>query len=551
MTRQALIGTDLDQIAQSIKKIPSFRVLLFDPYADDMSDVVLNRYEQVPLDITPYVSSVSIKESHEVDANQASLTVMSDRLDYRLFMYSWVKIYEGDQRVDQGQWPCVFFGVFKGQPSRKNIRGEQSAFQHTAYDRSIYFRNKNVTSERVWNPEDTDANLGEICVEIATNEDWGMGLDRQEVLFGKFFRSQTTGTGTGLGTVYGGVEWRVNKKLQIADIPVMEALSNIMQVARLTPGFNGEGKLIARPLDLDRPPIRIYEDEHLIRSVDIPQNTMDLPTSVQVTGLDYRVTRVDYPYQRLMKVGPVTIGMFDSTITTKQAYSEDNEFRAVPDSSAKNIVIQGSLLTTIFSFDSYYSVGVTVIDDFSCEIDIFFMGAVVAVVMVTAGLLTYIAMRLAADELGSSGPFFAFLGFALDIAATILLLLVMETMRSIGTIEFEVWGTPFEYVYREIQAKAILSDTKLQEDQPTEIRNLILGTLDDVEELAQDELRRRVAMTANRTVIIASDPLIEPNDIIQLEEEGETARYFVLEVSKKFDRSSSEPVYDVTVFRCR
>ena len=132
-----------------------------------------------------------------------------------------------------------------------------------------------------------------------------------------------------------------------------------------------------------------------------------------------------------------------------------------------------------------------------------------------------------------------------------LLLLVMETMRSIGTIEFEVWGTPFEYVYREIEAVAMLSDVLREEDRETSIRNLILGSLEDCEDLARDELRRRVALTANRSITISSDLLLEPNDIIELDEEDEVARYYILEVQKNLARGNSSPTYDLTVFRCR
>ena len=173
-----------------------------------------------------------------------------------------------------------------------------------------------------------------------------------------------------------------------------------------------------------------------------------------------------------------------------------------------------------------------------------------ALIIVTASLIVYIVLRLAADAMGAIVGL-EWLGFVFDIPATILLLVVMETMRSVGTIEFEVWGTPYEYVYREIQAKAILSDTTQEEDQPVEITNLILGSLDEVESLARDELRRRVAQVANRTVSIATDALLEPNDIIELQEEGEVARYLILEVSKTFERGASDPVYELTVYRVR
>ncbi len=522
-----LLGTDLDAISRSHKKVSSYRVLLFDLLAgDSISDITLNRHKQIPVDITPYVVSVEITQSHDTDTNQATVQVASAGvLDWRLFNYSWVKIYEGDSRVDQGQWPVVFSGQFKGSPARSLERGRIEMFSHTAHDRSIFYRHNRITSRRNWQPNDSDANLGEICVEIATNANWGMGLDRQEVLFGLFYDKY-------------GQEVRINKKLQVVDIPPMEALRNIMQVVQLEPAFNGEGRLVARPVDLDKPAFRGYEDGGLLISSNVSQNSSDTPTSVVVRGLDYRVSRVEWREQKLLDVGPTVIGMFDPRVQGEFSYSEENEFRAVPNPSAKNVKVRGDLLGQIFALDSKFSVSVERIDDFQCRAIIEFDGVFQAILIVTAEMLAYLGLKVAAGAIGQTGFWSSAAAWALDAAATLILFSVMQMMVAIGTVTFEVHGVPFEFVYQELEAKAMLADTFDQEDNPEEVENHILGTLEECETLARTILRRRVAETAQRELEVSYDFLIEPNDVVSYYEDGESARMYVQGVTKILKRGS-------------
>lgn len=539
MAINRLTGTVLDAISQSNDKAHGYRVLLFDLLAaDSVSDITLDRYTQVPLDITPYVVSVAVTQSHDTEGNQAQFSIVGTSLDRRLFNFSWVKVYEGDLRVDRDDWPVIFSGLFKGQPSRVFERGSMELFQHTAIDRSVFFRERNITSRRSWQPYQSDANLGEICVEIATNPDWGMGLNRQEVLFGSFFDNL-------------GNEIRINKKLQVVDVPAMEALRNIMQVVQREPAFNGEGRLIARPVDLDRVAFRVHQNEDLIQRLDIPQNTGETTSCVRVTGLDFRMSRVDYPFQKMLTINGVTIGMFNPVITSREDYSDDREFRVVPHPVALNIQTQGSLLAQIFALDSQLDVDIVGVDDFSCEVTITFHGVFAAILIVTLSLALYIALRIAADAIGASSFILSVVAFALDITATILLFVVMQMMTAIGTLSFEIWGTPFEYVYRELEAKARVSDIRREEEQEHTVENHIIGTLDDAENLAFLILRRKIAETAGRNLSIASDFLLEPNDVIELEEEGEVARYYVLEISRNLQRGQDEPTMSVTAFRAR
>lgn len=529
MAVQRLVGTNLDRIAQSASRVAGYRVLLFDLYQDTITDIVLQRHQQVPIDVTSWITGLQITQSHDTEANQCQFTMAGTDIDWRLLMFSWLVVYEGDLRVSQDQWPIVFSGVLRGQPSRQQQRGEFYVYQHTAYDRSVFYRTRRHTSGRVWLPTDTDADIGDVLREFATNTDWGMGLDPSEVLFGKQF-------------------YRVAKKLQIVDIPAMEALTEILSVVHKQPAFNGEGKLVARSMDLDRPVIRIHSDNTLIQSVNIPQQSQNLPSSVRVKGLDYRATRLDYKRQKLMGLGPITIGFFNPRIVTKQSFSENNDFRAVVDQSAYFVKLQGSLLAQIFSFDSSYDIEISNIDDFNCQVVIEFDGVYIAILVVTLTLGAYIGLKVLGAEIGAKIPI---LGWVVELAATIVLLLIMDTLKAIGQIEFEVWGTPFEYVYRELDAKAILADTDAMEDEEHEVNNSILSTLDECEEFARVVLRRKTAEVAQRSITVASDPLLEPNDIIELIEEGEIARYYVVEIQRNMARGGSEPTYQLNTFRAR
>jgi hypothetical protein len=79
MALSNLLGTDLDQISRSIYKIRQIQVLLFDTRADDISDIVLRRTTAPHLDITPFVATCNITQSHDTEANQASLSVITGR----------------------------------------------------------------------------------------------------------------------------------------------------------------------------------------------------------------------------------------------------------------------------------------------------------------------------------------------------------------------------------------------------------------------------------------------------------------------------------------
>jgi len=528
MALSQLIGTDLDRIAQSTHKVPGYRVLLFDIYQDTISDITLNTYTQVPLDLTSYCLNIDLTISHDTEANQATFNFAGELFDWRLLTYSWVKVFEGDLRVDKENWPNTFSGVFRGQPTRRLERGNLYTYTHTAYDRSVFYRDRRTTSGRVWEPFESDVDLGSIVREFATNSEWGMNLDPAEVLFGQF------------GT-------RIKKRLQIVDVSPMKAITEIMQVVNKQPAFNGEGKLVARDVDLDRLPIRIYDNTGLIKSVDLPSQPRDLPSSVTVKGLDYRLTKVEKKVQKIFDVGPITVGMFTPEVEITKSFDEEGEFRVEINTEAQNVKFSGQLLGDIFKLDSKYEIILTQIDDFNVNIRLRLRGAEEAIAIVVGLLVAYFVLEAVAAALGST---FGFLGWIIEAGAIILLQLIMQTLRGLGKVSFEIWGKPFEYAYLELEAKARLSDVAVVEDQGKTVENYILSTLDDCADIAKLLLRRNVAEVASRDVSLSTDQLIEPNDILELEEDEETARYYVLEVNRTLSRES-EPTMSISTFRAK
>ncbi len=365
-----------------------------------------------------------------------------------------------------------------------------------------------------------------------------MGLDRREVLFGQFLDN------------LGGVE-RINKKLQIVDIPAMEALRNIMQVVQLEPAFNGEGKLIARSVDIDRGVFRVHNDDRLIQQYGIPRNTGDTVTDLKVVGLDYRLSRVDFPFQKVLTIPAVHVGVFNPVIEEILDYTDDRTYRVVPWPTAKNIQTQGTLLAHIFKLDDNITVTVEEIDDFSCKVRIELHGVWIAILIITYSLALYISLRIIADHIGAATFWNSVIAFALDAIATVLLFLVMQMMTAIGTLSCEIWGTPFEYVYREIEAKARVADILIHEAQEETVTNHIIGELADAEALAFALLRRRIAESAGRTITLSNDFLLEPNDVLELPEGDDVARIYVLQVDRSLERGSTSPTIGVTGFRVR
>ncbi len=541
MARANLLGTTLDTIILKGTRQPAYKILLFDRFRDSDTDIVLNRYKQNPIDITSHIKQVAITENHEMLSDSATLTIANDTYTdlHALFFNAWVKVYIGDLEIDENEYPIMFSGIIRGQPGKAYQRGGSNTVSVPAYSRACLYGNTNTVSEGKYeapntptgdvNPHYTGAkpyNLGEIAVDILMDNEWGMGLDRAEVLF-------NTITSTDIA-----IQDEITKALQVVDENLITAINLILfPVGRLF-GFNSEAKAVARDTSLTKPVTRVFKDNTLFQTIDIPQNTSNFANSVTIVGLDDTVSEVLYELQKLGAVQG-TLGFFQSTFKELFTYSEDSSgtrFRC--DFSTVSFRNWTGGQGAFFGASSGYSVMLQERDDYSCWVKITNDGTILAYLIVLA--VVYLGLVLAAEGFGVfgfwSGGLSDTVAAALRIAAAIVLLMGLSMMQEIGNFSVDIWGKPYELVYKELEAEARLMEFTEQEKSEITLDNKIFSDITVMQARAKVELHKEVAKHATRSINMVDDLILECGDII---EDANGWRYYILSISRSYARGEA------------
>jgi hypothetical protein len=127
----------------------------------------------------------------------------------------------------------------------------------------------------------------------------------------------------------------------------------------------------------------------------------------------------------------------------------------------------------------------------------------------------------------------AALRFALQIADLATMAALLWSMNYIGRGEYEVWGKPFEYVFKELVSRHRLVGLQPEEARELAIRNDLLSTLADLDEAARERLRREIAKDQVYDLVIADDPLLEVDDVIEL---SNGDRFYITSIRKTLAR---------------
>jgi hypothetical protein len=86
-------------------------------------------------------------------------------------------------------------------------------------------------------------------------------------------------------------------------------------------------------------------------------------------------------------------------------------------------------------------------------------------------------------------------------------------MMSIGSAQYEVWGTPYDYAYLEKKSIAIEDGLDYWLENEKEIKNDFIGTHDQADTVAVTELIWEKSLSWPRRYVIEDDPSLEPGDI--------------------------------------
>ena len=93
---------------------------------------------------------------------------------------------------------------------------------------------------------------------------------------------------------------------------------------------------------------------------------------------------------------------------------------------------------------------------------------------------------------------------------------ILLIMMSIGSAQYEVWGTPYDYAYLEKQSVAIEEGLEYWLENEKEIKNDFVGTHDQADTIAVTELIWEKSLSRPRHIAIEDDPALEVGDIVAL-----------------------------------
>jgi hypothetical protein len=104
-------------------------------------------------------------------------------------------------------------------------------------------------------------------------------------------------------------------------------------------------------------------------------------------------------------------------------------------------------------------------------------------------------------------------GKILQAQASIAIMLIMMSM---GSAQYEIWGTPYDYAYLEKQSIAVEDGLEYWLENEKEIKNDFIGTHDQADTIAVTELIWEKVLSNPRKISIVDDPRLEVGDIVAL-----------------------------------
>lgn len=513
------ISTAMQQVIDSGLRRPAYKIYAWDPTAVTISAVVSAvgiLSDPAPVDLTPYASDLSWSD------RQFAFTLVDpsglfhpDFGEYRNYLKdaAIIRLLEGDETVVEADWTVTFTGQVHGQIGWSKSRSSTKITSKvTVFGRgeTQAFKRRKVTSKEYTVGTDLGIALYDMCETF-------LGLTKNEM------RIPFT-----LGRQF---KHKVN---QLTQVTPWDGITSLLEVVCYQPYFDGEGKLSYINKSLHRPPARLYENGERIVELNVPERSQDAINKVTVTFLDSQLERVDGPYQKLGQA-QVTTGFFSMHERLECWWSEDHKQRA--DGTSMKVIksVNSGLLPV--GTERY-----TEVDQFHGRIDVDI--SVWVPILATVMLAEYLLAAKAPDRttqtvvtvpgMGSTliappmggpvegvitvnpttmGQWTISVGRVLQAQALIGILLIM---MSLGSAQYEVWGTPYDYAYLEKKSIAIEDGLDYWLENNLDIKNDFIGTHDQADIIAMTELIWQKCLGAPRKIAVADDPRLEIGDIIGL-----------------------------------
>ena len=538
MALEGIRGTQLDKIWSSeTERRPGWRVQIWNPRFASVQDVVRDNWEGPSLDISPWVSNVSLSQNQAFENNEnavsssASLVIEIERgvvvdgvsidIDQDLFRDGTpIRIYEGDRRVYRSEWPAVFTGVIRGFPGAiAASRGERARVQIQAYGRAQAYQRQNIVGLS-W-AYGTD--LGDMAVDVAMTE---MRLDRDEIRFGSF--DYTTG----------------HKANALTQIGKMQGLFEIMHTVGRKPYFDARGFLVSHDTSFRKPPVLVFNSSPLVKSVARVQQLKSIVNSVQVIGLNSALTKIVSPIRNLSEIN-VTVGYFDPTYREDIYYSEDKSRRA--ENTQIHIASQAA-------FGASASWSET--DEFHgrLTIDTGYSPWVVGYIITAWAVMSILEYTIDGLDAVQQEIYKPVRSLVQAIKAASMLALLVA-MTKIGRWRIFVQGEVFEYVHEENRAIAVLKGVPTADVEELEVRLPWLDTSARTENRAQELLERELVKGAQYEIEVASHAILEVDDLIVIKDprlpNDNFWTFYVTSIRKSFSRDQADSTMVLTAWHVR
>ena len=494
------LSTAMTEAQESFNPFPFYKILAYDPTLDTISEIVTGTSTQTPLDVTEYCTNVSWEIS------KISFTLADsdgifhpDTGSMRAYFKDGaiIRLVEGDERVSESDWMVMFTGQIHGQIgwkiSRQQMVLESRISVYSRENSQLYQRRKITTSEYT-----IGTDIGICLMEICTSF---LGLTSEEIR---------------IPTVLGYQFMHITN--QLSQVTPWEGIQALLQTVGMVPFFDGEGKLAAFNKNMGRPYSRVYDDLTNIYDYEIPENVGDGINKVRIVFLSANLSKVTGQVQ-VLGTAQITTGFFTGREELDCWWSDDRKQRA---ENTYMVTLKGinDNLIPFIGTEEY-----TEMTEFHGTIVITI--SIWVPILATVMLAAYVGLSLIPDAW--SGQFFGFTIPYGRVLQAIDLIGILALMMSLGSAQYEIWGTPYDYVYREMEAIAVEQGLSYWEENELKIENAFLGGYDQADIIAVTELIWEKCKNYTRRLRVRNDLSLEVGDIIVI---PDGRKFVIINMSK-------------------
>lgn len=407
--------------------------------------------------------------------------------------------------LQDGVYQSIWIGVISNLRSYTISRGERE-MQLIARSRGTMDIFQNVKRVTQIFPQMTD--IGHIIRKVAN----ATGLNNDEIILAPSgFATSHTNT-------------------QLADMSAWEMFEVLMLPLGWTPYIDGLGRLRAASRDLNRPPDTILVPRQIKRVA--AENQIPPVTRVRVKWLDPVLKKSAQQGRKLNEL-VITVGWWRPVYTVEKFFSDDKTLRA----ENTRIVIRQSANTTFINFidenpDRIWTQTGENVGELRLVNRSF---APILASLATWTLASQSNDEVITDPLSGEGVTVP-TGRRVQASAQLAFMLLM---MCIGTGIYEIWGTPYEWIYARNTTEAFDEDSPNWVDKNEDIESDFIANELHAQAVAVRELLYRYKSTNKWRVELADDPRLEYGDIVQF---PDTSKMFIEDVSRTLTRGSSAVV---------